>query len=89
MPATPVRLSDYTPCPFHIDRTRLTFELDPDGTLVTANLAVRRTGPPDAVLVLDGEELVLEALNLDGRPLSPDRFELTDTALRIPGCPDV
>ena len=88
MPATPVRLSDYTPCPFHIDRTRLIFELDPDGTLVTACLSVRRTGPPDSILVLDGEELVLESLRLDGRPLEADEFQLTEAGLRIPNCPD-
>lgn len=88
MPATPVRLADHAPCPFCIDRADLVFELDPADTLVTARLSIRRTGPAGADLVLDGADLALESLSLDGRALAPPEYDLTETTLRIPGCPD-
>ena len=49
-----------------------------------ANPKVATRGRP---LVLDGEGLTLESLALNGKPLSPKDYELTDGSLTIPRVP--
>ena len=80
-----IRLRDYRPSDYHIASTRLTFRLHPRRTLVTAELdIVRREGVnPQAPLVLDGDELELAGLALDGRPLDEDGFEAGPSSLLV------
>ena len=64
-----VRLQDYRPSDFLIDKGRPRLQPSSPATRVTAKLALqaqpgRRAGAP---LVLDGDELILRALALDGR----------------------
>ena len=63
------RIEDYRPCDYTIPRTPLTFVLDARETLVTAEFEVeRRQGvPPGTPLVLDGDELELVSLSIDGK----------------------
>jgi aminopeptidase N len=84
-----VRLEDYRPSDFLIDRIDLDVRLHPTETRVTANLALRPNpqGRPDAPLVLDGDELDLKAIALDGRSLPADAFEATPQALAIASPP--
>jgi aminopeptidase N len=91
--ATPktVYLKNYTPPPFLIDGIDLEFELGEDSTLVRAELAIRRN--PDAAgraddLVLDGRELELLDLALDGGSVPVDRYRLDDGSLTVRGVPD-
>ncbi|MCO6048660.1 aminopeptidase N [Mesorhizobium sp. RP14(2022)] len=79
------RLEDYRPSPFRIPESHLTFELEPDATVVRAKLLFERADDTraDAPLVLDGDELELIEARLDGALLgadaftaAPDRFEL-------------
>src|SRR5688572_24203850 len=81
--ASVIRLEDYRPSDFLIDRVELDVQLRPSATRVTANLAVRPNpaGRPDAPLVLDGDELNLKAIALDGRALPPGGFEATPQGL--------
>ena len=86
-----VRRTDYRPPAFLLDRVVLEFDLDPASTRVASTLAVRRnhalpgnTGP----LVLDGEDLELEAVEVDGTALARSGYELIDGALRIPAPSD-
>ena len=84
-----VRLNDYTPYPFEIDTVALSFDLDPDRTRVAARLQVaRKTGFPDATLLLDGEALSLISIRIDGEPLSEAAYTLSDTSLEIHTVPD-
>ena len=53
----PVRLADYQPYPFAIIGVRMLFRLHSMDTRVVTRLEVRRTGPKDAHLRLDGEKL--------------------------------
>ena len=85
----PTRLADYRPPDFLVDTVDLDFDLDPAETRVAAHLALRRNpeAPADAPLRLDGDELELVSLALDGRPLAPGDYRLEpDGALVIPRC---
>ena len=65
--------ADYRPPDYWIDTVDLHFDLGEEQTIVTARLAVRRGEvrvgdiPP---LVLDGEDLELKGIRIDGRQLA-------------------
>src|SRR5918998_3232742 len=84
-----VRLEDYRPSDFLIDRVDLNIRLHPTRTRVTASLALRPNpaGQPDAPLVLDGDELTLLAAALDGKSLAGADFAATPQALTLPDPP--
>ena len=88
---TAIQRLDYTPPAFLIDRVDLTFELEETNTRVLSRLVLKRNPAhpaTGAALVLNGEELVLESIKLDGRQLNADEFELGDNTLTIAGVPD-
>ncbi|MEN9709161.1 MAG: hypothetical protein RIQ68_1569, partial [Pseudomonadota bacterium] len=70
--AQPVRLADYRAPDFLIDTVHLDVQLAGAQTRVTATLAIRRNpqGCADAPLVLDGDELNVVSVALDGQNLS-------------------
>ena len=78
-----VRLSDYTPPPYHIDEIALVFMLDPEQTIVAASSHVRRTSPAAAPLELNGERLDLQSIAIDGEPLAADKFLLETGKLTL------
>ena len=90
-PPQPILLSDYQPFPFALDTVALTFTLDPTQTRVRARLTFRpnpaRPGRHD--LRLDGEQLRLISLKLDGTPVAamPDDTGLTIAADLLPAGP--
>ena len=67
----PTLLADYQPPEYLIDTVDLTFDLDGTDTRVAARLSLHRnpagSGGP---LRLDGEQLELESIALDGRILA-------------------
>jgi aminopeptidase N len=83
-------LTDYKPTDFILERIDLTFELHPLETKVTArSLFHRRPGAAlDAPLVLDGDELIMTSLLLDGIDLARDRYEEAGKHLVITGLPE-
>ncbi len=88
-PAKPrtIRRGDYRPPAFLVDHVDLAFDLDPVATTVRSRLTLRRN-EPGAPLRLDGVALELLELRLDGAPLPPERYTLTDEALTIPELPE-
>ncbi|WP_114945472.1 aminopeptidase N [Microvirga calopogonii] len=80
-----VRLEDYRPSDFLIDRVELDVKLHPTETRVVATLAVRPNpeGRPDAPLTLDGDELNLKTVALNGRTLAAEEFEASPQSLTI------
>jgi aminopeptidase N len=82
---TIVRLADYRPSDYLIDRVDLDMRLHPTETRVTATLALRPNpaGEPGAPLVLDGDELTLLAIALDGQPTGPGAIEVTPRSLTL------
>lgn len=91
MSVTPgtVRLADYTPPTYLIDRVELRFELGEDATEVLARLHLRRNPdvPAGQPLTLDGEDLELLGLALDGEPLAASDYTLHPEGLDIPSVP--
>ncbi|WP_127475987.1 aminopeptidase N [Sulfurivermis fontis] len=81
-----IYLKDYTPYPFRITKIDLHFELEETRTHVTARSHWQRVaaGP----LRLDGQELELIAIRLDGRVLGADEYTLDAEALTIAQVPD-
>lgn len=82
---TIVRLADYRPSDYLIDRVDLDVRLHPTETRVTATLALRPNpqGEPGAPLHLDGDELTLLAIALDGQPTGPGAVTVTPRALTL------
>ena len=81
----PIRLKDYRPPSYLIDRVDLDVVLDPSRTRVRSRLKMRRN--PDASagdpLILDGEHLELVSASLDGKTLAPGAYQVTDTSLTL------
>src|SRR5258708_33437131 len=81
-----IHLKDYTPPAFRVDDVDLDVDIRDDHALVRAKLAMRRnagTGP----LVLDGDELQLVSLSVDGQPArheaTPERLTVYDVPERF------
>ncbi|HEU0229305.1 MAG TPA: aminopeptidase N [Burkholderiaceae bacterium] len=72
---------NYRPYSHTLDHVALHFTLDPAETRVRATL--RFHGPVDAPLVLDGRDLTLESIKLDGQPLGPAQYQLDDEHLTL------
>jgi aminopeptidase N len=76
-----IRRVDYRPPAYLVDRVELEFDLDPDSTTVSSVLTVRRNPAGDGgPLVLDGEDLQLIGVEVDGRPSA---YELADGKLTL------
>jgi len=88
-----IQLKDYTPPAFRIETVDLDVDIRADDALVRAKLQIRRNAP--GALVLDGDELELQSVTLNGKPCRhkveaekltiedvPDAFEL-ETLTRI------
>jgi len=80
----PIRLRDYRPPDWLIETVELDVSLDPTATTVRSKLRVKPNGgATPAPLVLDGEELKLRSLALDGKPLPGEAFMATPDKLTI------
>jgi aminopeptidase N len=80
----PVRLIDYRPPDWLVETVALDVSLDPVATLVRATLALRpNSAVTPAPLVLDGDELALRSLKIDGKPLAAEHFVATPDRLTI------
>jgi len=81
-----IHLADYRPPAWRVALAELAFELDPAATEVAARLhLVPDPDQPGRPLVLEGEELELLAISLDGAPLPASRFDYDGHRLRIEG----
>jgi aminopeptidase N len=89
--ANTIYLSDYTPPAFLVDTVELDFDLYPQATLVTATLVLRRN--PERLdkpseCILNGEELSLRAIAIDGVALAETDYRYKDECLTIEHVPD-
>ncbi|WP_439273301.1 aminopeptidase N [Pseudochrobactrum sp. HB0163] len=81
------RLENYRPSDYLIRKTELNFTLEPSETVVEAKLAIERRSTADmhAPLILDGDELTLKKLKINGQPATD--FEVTPDLLTIRNLP--
>ncbi|MBB3145050.1 aminopeptidase N [Phyllobacterium trifolii] len=83
-------LEDYKPTDFLIPETHLDFSLHPERTVVKSTLQIeRREGvASDAPLILDGDDLKLVDIRLDGAVLGDNAYIATPDRLEIRGLPE-
>ncbi|MDJ0878559.1 MAG: aminopeptidase N [Halieaceae bacterium] len=85
-----IYLKDYQPPAYLIDETHLDFQLAEEQTVVEARLKLRRNpaAEPADVLELDGAELELLEIEIDGTPLDEGAYTLTDEHLHLLSPPE-
>ena len=83
---TPTLLSDYTPLNFNVERVFLDFDLQPKATIVRSKLILSRRAP--GALVLDGEDIQLKSVSIDGTELKRSSYRLTQNTLEIDNLPE-
>jgi len=77
---------DYQPYPFDIPDVELAFDLSPETTTVTSRLTVRRrNGNDGAPLELDGSDLELVSVSVDGRVLDTNEYVVDEHTLALHG----
>lgn len=85
-----VNLADYSAPDFLIDTVALSFALDEANTQVTAVMQMRRNDDAaDEALVLNGRNLELLSVKVDGQLLNASDYELAAEMLSIPSLPNV
>lgn len=87
--ASTIYLTDYRVPDFLIDRTELRFELGESDTRVISQLTMRRNpellGNEADTLRLDGQDMELLSLSLNGRQLTAEQYSVDDDSLSIQG----
>jgi aminopeptidase N len=80
-----IRLEDYRPSDYLIGTVALDVALHPTATRVRAEIGLRPNpdGRAGAPLVLDGDDLTLTDLRLDGTPLAAEAYAVTPSNLTL------
>uniref|UniRef100_C6DY63 Aminopeptidase N n=1 Tax=Geobacter sp. (strain M21) TaxID=443144 RepID=C6DY63_GEOSM len=82
---------DYSAPDYLVETVELSFDLDPELTRVASRLKIRSNydrAQGVRPLVLDGEELTLVSLKLDGVELEQNRYQAVDGALTVTEPPE-
>ena len=87
IPATILR-SDYRPPDFGVSHVELKVSIFEGRTEVVAALTIERKTAEEPPLRLDGEQLELQWIELDGQRLTDSQYELSANQLVISGLPD-
>ncbi len=82
----PTLLSDYTPPSHELTSVYLDFNLQPSATTVKSKLEVTRLR--DEPLVLNGENISLKSVTLDGKALKRSQYKLDQETLTLPKTPE-
>ena len=81
-------LKDYTKPDFEIENIHLTFDIRDGVTTVRAKTVFKRANADASALVLDGQELTLKSVSLDGEKLADNRYSVDDDTLTVHDVPD-
>ena len=81
------KLSDYKAPEFTITDVVLSFELNPEATVLTAVYQLQSASGKAGTLALDGQELKLLAVSVDGLLLNVDAYQVTAEQLVLPNIP--
>jgi aminopeptidase N len=80
---------DYTQPNHWVETVELRFELGEESTRVHSRLTLRRNeAVPPGPLVLDGQDLELVSLSVDGTLLEPSAYQVDADRLTVDGLPD-
>ncbi len=82
-----IYLKDYQAPLFDIESVDLQFDLVAGRTLVTSVLKIKALSE-SRQLVLDGEQLEIVSIQLDGKDLSSDQYQYEDNQLRLQNVPE-
>ncbi|WP_394060693.1 aminopeptidase N [Alcaligenes sp. WGS1538] len=81
---------DYQPYPYRIEQVRLEFDLAAEQTEVSLQFRASSLNGQALPLILDGDDIELLSVSLDGVALAPQDYQLTDQTLTLhPGKPEV
>ncbi|QWV92991.1 aminopeptidase N [Geomonas oryzisoli] len=86
-----IHQKDYQVPDYLVDTVELSFDLSPEDTRVLSRLAIRSNHDRSSgvrPLVLDGEELTLLSLKLDGVELEQGSYRVDDSCLVLPDPPE-
>jgi aminopeptidase N len=87
--AQPIHLKDYRLPDWLVETVRLDVSLHPTASRVRATLALKpNSNTASAPLILDGDDLSLVSLRLNGNPLPPDSYVSSSQSLTIPQPPN-
>lgn len=93
-PQIPIAIQrlDYQASPWQISHTRLHFELDATSTRVHSELTIQYVPEPGGSLTpsplrLDGIDLQLQGVAVDGVPLADDAYQVDECSLSLPELP--
>lgn len=78
-----LRFSDYRPSAFQVDHVHLQFDLQSDHCIVQSKIDFTRVNDQDASLILDGENLELLEIRLDGKVLTDKDYKFNPESLQI------
>ncbi len=83
-----IRLSEYKPYGWKLGKTELKFRLYDNGTFVESHLYVEKDGSESNSIRLDGEQLELLEITIDGKSLSNNEYCVDDDGLTIFDVPE-
>lgn len=84
-----IRLSEYRPFGWTLDETHLNFKLFDDRTIVESVLKIRRDPQSSSnTLRLDGEQLELQQILIDGVELSNNEYSIDEEGITVFDIPD-
>lgn len=90
----PIYLKDYQPPYFHVDSIDLIFDLYEDFTQVKSTAVMRRyanhpnKNADQTSLVLNGQDMTLQSVALNGIALTPDQYQVDSEQLQIMNVPE-
>jgi aminopeptidase N len=81
---------DYTPFPWEIERVEFHFSIEDSFTRVKTRMRLRNRNPVSGSqdLCLDGKDLELRTIRIDGRALEPSDYEISGETMRVYAVPD-
>jgi aminopeptidase N len=85
-----IKLSEYQSPAYQIEEVDLRFEIADGSTEVTSRLQVRRSSgtPAGTALRLDGQDLTLVSVAVDGAPLGSNQYRVDDDSLTLYDLPE-
>ncbi|MCE2436520.1 MAG: aminopeptidase N, partial [Pseudomonadales bacterium] len=79
------RLADYKPYEFEIKTTELSFDIQEGQTTVDSRLQIERVNPDATDIFLDGTDLELLRVCVNGRELSGNEYQVNEEGMTIFG----